>query len=140
MSSEAAGLDVDLEEVLNAKEVRSIDAGTELVAFAEAVAAAIDHSDIDHSAVAVADARAELAELVGDEGVKEAAATIAIFNGLVRAADATGIELDAGVVADSSDFRGRLGVDDYKGASNTRDLAKPMEGSRVEVIADLFGS
>lgn len=135
MSSEAAGLDVDLDEVLNAKQLRTIDAGTELVAFAEAVAAATDHAD-----VAVAEARLALAELVGETGVKEAAATIAIFNGLVRAADATGIELDAGVVADSSDFRAELGLDDYNGAANTsaRSIEAPAQTPTTD-IASLFG-
>ena len=64
-------------------------------------------------------ARNALEALVGAEGLIEAAATVAIFNGLVRAADGTGIELDARVFEASADFRARLGVDQYAGAANS---------------------
>lgn len=64
-------------------------------------------------------ARDALEALVGPEGLTEAAATVAIFNGLVRAADGTGIELDARVFEASADFRTRLGVDSYGGAANS---------------------
>ena len=64
-------------------------------------------------------ARAALAAQVGGEGLVEAAATVAIFNGLVRAADGTGIELDARVFEASADFRSRLGVDAFGGAANS---------------------
>lgn len=73
---------------------------------------------------------------MGEEGLLEASATIAIFAGLVRVADGTGIQLDAGALADSSDFRDRLGVDDFGGAQNsTLDVAP----ARIESIGDMFG-
>ena len=65
----------------------------------------------------------------------EAAATIAIFNGLVRVADGTGIQLDAGVLADSADFRAAYGVDDYAGAANTETVPVAVDRSSV---SDLF--
>lgn len=67
----------------------------------------------------LADLRHRLHPLVGQTGVVEAAATVAIFNGLVRAADGTGIQLDERVFAVSSEFRDRLGVDGYGGAVNS---------------------
>lgn len=83
---------------------------TELLAFATAANGA--GGDLDA-------ARTALELIVGSEGLIEASATIAIFNGLVRAADGTGIELDARVFEASADFRARLGVDRYGGAANS---------------------
>lgn len=80
-------------------------------------------------------ARSELRDVVGDGGLLEAAATIAIFNGLVRVADGTGIQLDAGVLADSADFRAEYGVDDYAGATNTETVPVAVDRSSV---SDLF--
>lgn len=134
MSGDAAGLDVDLDQAMNGGGGAGIPAGAELVAFAEAAAAALDHDD-----EALASSREALEAAVGAEGVKEAAATVAIFNGLVRAADATGIELDAGVTAASSDFRADLGLDDYKGAANTRGLDRSGDGSSITEVGALFG-
>lgn len=65
----------------------------------------------------------------------EAAATIAVFNGLVRVADGTGIQVDAGVLADSADFRSSLGVDGYAGAANTETVPVMVDRGSVE---DLF--
>ena len=47
------------------------------------------------------------------------AATVGIFNGLVRIADATGIPLDGGMVRASRAFREDLGLNDFDGAGNT---------------------
>ena len=52
--------------------------------------------------------------------VDEAAATIAIFNGLVRSADAIGIPLDDVVMGSTADHRSALGINDYAGASQSR--------------------
>ena len=80
-------------------------------------------------------ARDALEALVGSDGLLEAAATIAAFNGLVRVADGTGIELDAGVLADSADFRASSGIDDFAGARNTSTTPVVVDRSSV---ADLF--
>ena len=67
----------------------------------------------------LAEIRDRLVAAVGPAGAVEAAATVAIFSGLVRVADATGIPLDAGTLALSDGWRGRLGLDRYGGAVNT---------------------
>ena len=64
---------------------------------------------------------------VGEDGLLEAAATVSVFNGLVRVADGTGVRLDDGVVAYTQDFRERLGIDRFGGAANTF----PSGGARV---------
>jgi hypothetical protein len=81
-------------------------------------------------------AREALRAQAGDDAVLEAAATIAIFAGLVRVADGTGIQLDAGVLADSSDFRDRLGLNAYGGAENSTVDVAPK---RIDSVGDLFG-
>jgi hypothetical protein len=82
------------------------------------------------------EARAAVEAAVGRDGLLEAAATIAVFNGLVRVADGTGIQLDAGVLADSADFRAAYGVDDFAGAANTT-TTTPVAVDRSSVT-DLF--
>ncbi len=84
---------------------------------------------------ALATARKRLRVAVGDAGLAEAAATVAAFNGLVRVADGTGIQLDAGVLHDSADFRAGLGVDRYGGAANTATVPQPVDRRSV---TDLF--
>ena len=102
--------------------------GPELLAFTNEV-----HGDGE----GLASARQELITAVGADGLVEAAATIAAFNGLVRVADGTGIPLDAGLDGFSHDERARLGIDEFAGAANTgdrRDTDQP-----VETIAEMFG-
>ncbi len=89
-----------------------IPAGRQLLAFANAVEG--QSNDIET-------ARSELLAEVGTDGVLEAAGTIAIFNGLIRVADGTGIRLDDGLNGASSDERDRLGINDYAGAASTLD-------------------
>ncbi len=84
---------------------------------------------------ALGEARSAVEHALGLEAVHEAAATVAVFNGLVRVADGTGIQVDAGVLADSSDFRPGLGVDDYAGAANTETTPVAVDRSSV---SDLF--
>ncbi len=67
--------------------------------------------------------RSALRAAIGPLAVHEAAATVAIFNGLVRAADGTGIQLDLGVLKASHDFRSELGVDSFAGAANSASVA-----------------
>lgn len=79
-------------------------AGPELVRFATAAV-----TDLDD----LGGAREALRSVVGDAGLVEAAATVAAFEGLNRIADATGIQLDDSLAADTADFRGKLGIDDF---------------------------
>jgi hypothetical protein len=65
------------------------------------------------------DARTELLRVVGPAGFVEAAATVGIFNGLVRTADATGIPLDDGTRKVSADFRKELGFEEFGGSRNS---------------------
>lgn len=122
------GLEVDLAAVLDREVVTDVGvpASAELLALTNA--AHVDPDDLP-------EARAALEALVGRDGVLEAVATIAAFNGLVRVADGTGIQLDAGVLADSADFRAASGVDDFAGATNTS--TAPIAVDRSSVV-DLF--
>ncbi len=83
------------------------------------------------------EARRAIVAALGEEALVEAAATIAIFNGLVRVADGTGIALDDGVLGYSFDFRERLGINKFGGALNSDvDVdAAPASGA----ASDLFG-
>lgn len=111
-SGEKNGLDVDLEVAMDA--TRDGDAGVpdgvELLAFASAA---------NHRSAELAGARDRLRLAVGDEGVLEAAATVAIFNGLVRVADGTGIQLDPSMLTGTAEDRDRLGIEQFAGAANS---------------------
>jgi hypothetical protein len=108
-----------------------VPAGAALLAFTNAVELG---GDIDG-------ARRRLAGEIGDEATLEAAAIIAIFNGLVRVADGTGIQLDEGLFAASVDDRELLGLHRFAGALNSDDLtttrAVPRTGRMA--VGDLFG-
>ena len=56
---------------------------------------------------------------VGPAGLVEACLTVGAFNGLTRVADATGIVLDGGTLAATTDLRAELGLNDLCGARNT---------------------
>ena len=56
---------------------------------------------------------------LGDDGWVDAAMTVAIFNGLVRTADASGIPLDDGVVSATAADRELLGLDNFSGSDNS---------------------
>ena len=134
VSGEANGLTIDLEAALDRDHVGDVGvaASAELLAFTNAVEIG---GDIDAARVALTDA-------IGAEATLEAAATIAIFNGLVRVADGTGIRLDDGVFAVSVDERELLGVNRFAGAANSTDVrTRPVEAAPSGVIAvrDLFG-
>lgn len=122
------GIDVDLATVLDPEAVADVGVagGRAMLRFVNAA-----HRDGDD----LAEARDDLEQEVGLGALQEVAATIAIFNGLVRVADGTGIQLDAGVLADSADFRGAAGLDEFAGAANTK--TEPVAVDRSSVL-DLF--
>lgn len=134
MSSEANGLTVDLEAVLDRDHVGEVGvpASAALLAFTNAVELG---GDIDGT-------RAELENEIGTEAAMQAAATIAVFNGLVRVADGTGIRLDDGVFTVSAHDRELLGINRYAGAANSAD-ARPMSDETAPhspiAVSDLFG-
>ncbi len=61
----------------------------------------------------------EVIVAVGEDGLVDAAVTVAVFNGLVRSADGIGIPLDDEVLAATVDARATLGFDGYLGAANS---------------------
>lgn len=67
----------------------------------------------------LAAAEAGMRGALGDDAWVEAAMTVAIFNGLVRTADASGIPLDDGVVSATADDRELLGLDNFGGSGNS---------------------
>ena len=67
----------------------------------------------------LATAEAAVRDVLGDDGWVQAAMTVAVFNGLVRTADASGIPLDDGVVSATADDRELLGLDKFGGSGNT---------------------
>lgn len=131
MSSEANGLAVDLDGALDAGHVGDvgIPAGPELLAFTNAVE--LGRGDIDET-------RRALAAVIGDQGAIEAAAIIAIFNGLVRVADGTGIQLDDGVFNASVTERDSLHINDFAGAVNSANL-RPDHAAAPSQVHELFG-
>lgn len=129
MSSDALDTHVDLDAIVDRSFVGDvgIPAGAELLAFTNAL-----HS----TSPDLLTARAALTDVVGTDALIEAAATAAVFNGLVRVADGTGIQLDQGLQTFSEADRERLGIDRFAGAANT---TGPVRSGQVESIAELFG-
>lgn len=83
----------------------------ELVAFAEAVVGEDD--------AALASARQRLLTAIGPAGLVDAAAVAGNFERMVRIADATGIPLDAPVVALSLGIQDELALRAFGSAANT---------------------
>jgi len=116
VSGAKAGLTVDL-DVATTSELdgdAGVPAGAELLAFASAA----NRRSGDLTA-----ARQQLVAAVGEEGLLEAAATVAIFNGLVRVADGTGIQLDPSMMTSTADTRAALGIDLFSGAANSKNAS-----------------
>lgn len=133
MSSRALGIEVDYDHVLDRSFVGDVGVphSSELLSFTNAVQ--LGQPDLAQSAE-------RLVRAVGDDGLLEAAATIAVFNGLVRVADGTGIQLDGGVFAVSANDRARLGIDQFAGAANTTTNTSSHEVGTPRPINELFGT
>ena len=129
MSSDALEAAVDLEPIVDRSFVGDvgIDTSAALLAFTNAVHCG--EPDLESS-------RTQLLDLVGADGLVEASATIAVFNGLVRVADGTGIQLDQGFLTYSEADRARLGLDSMAGVANTTGSAGD---ALIESISELFG-
>ena len=91
----------------------------------------------DAAADEVTAARLVLVDAIGADATRDAAATIAIFNGLVRVADGTGIPLDVGVFTASIDDRERLGIDRFAGAANSAGIV--ASDHPPTAVSELFG-
>ena len=108
-SSEAIGDDVDTAVAIGGAADVEVGHGLALEAYAAAA----------HSGDGLEDATGAVRDAVGDAGWVEAAMTVAVFNGLVRTADASGIPLDDGVLSATADDRARLGLDAFAGSANS---------------------
>ena len=67
----------------------------------------------------LAGAPSRVAEALGPAEFVEAAATVGIFNGLVRVADSTGIPSDAITLERTADVRGELGFNRWGSAKSS---------------------
>jgi len=129
VSSKAIGEEAELGGTVGMGD-GAVPHGAALITYAEAATRGSDD---------LAQAREALQAAVGDDGLVRAAATVGIFNGLVRVADSIGIPLDEGTRAASGGFRERLGLNEFSGASNT-DLMSPAEPPKERGVPELFGS
>ncbi len=74
----------------------------------------------DHT---LAPARDALLEAVGDQGLMEAAITVAIFRSLNIGADSSGIPLDDSFAGPTHGFANELGLDRFPTAANSPGFA-----------------
>lgn len=143
-SSRVLHQDVDLEAVIDPDSPVTdygFPGGAELLGFATAASRVANGTEPSMVADLEA-ARRRVVSALGPEALVEAAATVAAFNGLVRVADGTGIELDDGMLAASADVRSDLKLDQLTGAANTRRLSigrdlAPSTGP-IESVQSLF--
>ena len=110
-SSNASGRDVDLTSTIGKASAAGVHHGDLLLQYAEMA---------NRDPSAALDLTSEMLVAVGPDGLVEAAATIAIFNGLVRSADAIGIPLDEVMMTSTAEHREALGINKYTGASQSR--------------------
>jgi hypothetical protein len=100
----------------------------------------LDFADAAHrDAPDLAATRQAVVAAVGPAGLVEACLTVSAFNGLTRVADATGIALDRGTLAATTDLRAQLGLNDMAGARNTGAAVYASGVPRLPVaVRDLF--
>ena len=109
-SGRHTGDDYDLSAILgDGAAGGGVAAGAALAAYADAFFESGDEFAV---------ARDRLKVEVGEEALVDAAATLAIFNAVVRIADATGIPLEEAKAELSADLRGDLGLDDWSAAQS----------------------
>ncbi len=125
-SSEAIGEDADLDGAVGVGD-GAVPHGGVLIAYAEA--ATRGSEKLKH-------ARAALLAAVGEAAFVRAAATVGIFNGLVRVADSIGIPLDEATRRTTGAFRETLGLNAFGGSRNT-DLEGEEGGEEID---DFFPS
>ncbi len=125
-SSEAIGEDAKLDGAVGVGD-GAVPHGGILIAYAEAATRGSED---------LPDARAALLAAVGEAAFVRAAATVGIFNGLVRVADSIGIPLDEATRRTSGAFRESLGLNAFRSSRNT-DLDREEGGEEVD---DFFPS
>ena len=109
-SSEAIGEEYNSASVMGGQSQPGVTAGDELIAFGESLTLGDQN---------LANARKHLKEVVGEAAFVQAAGIAAIFNGLVRTADSTGIPLDENMKQATEQVREALGINGFAGAKNT---------------------
>ena len=106
VSAQTSGNDVDLTAIVDGESVpTNIPGGQALLAFAEV--------GLDDDANAIAQARQQVHDELGEAAMIDAAGVIANFQRMVRIADGTGIQLDAPMEALTADLRSELGINGY---------------------------
>ena len=110
-SSNATDGHVDLASAVGEGHGDGVDHGRVLLQYAEAA---------NQVAAEISDLSDAILDVFGPTGLVEAAATVSVFNGLVRSADAIGIPLDEVVLNATADQRSALGIDEYAGAAQSR--------------------
>ncbi len=109
-SGRAVQSEVELASTVGGTAAAGVEHGDLLAAYAEAANVdAVEARRLDDRMLAA----------VGPGGLVDAAVSVAIFNGLVRSADATGIPLDDDVMAATVGGRDALGLNGYGGAANS---------------------
>jgi hypothetical protein len=109
VSSQAKGEEAELSGAVGEGD-GGVPHGGELLRFAEAATRGSED---------LVAARAALIEAVGGAAFVLTAATVGIFNGLVRTADSIGIPLDEMTAGSSGAFRDELGLNAFPGRRNT---------------------
>lgn len=104
------GQEVNLEATMGGDGAALVEHGEALVRFGEAVTRGSEDLEA---------ARETLRNEAGESAFIEASGIAAIFNGLVRNADFSGIPLDEVSLHGSADFRESLGLNAFVGAANT---------------------
>jgi hypothetical protein len=105
-SSEQTGDEIDLSSVMGqADGDGGIPNGAILVNFAEAI--------VGEDAGRLKDARAEVTQTLGADGLVDACGIAATFNAIDRIADSIGIPIDEIRLAPTADFRRELGIDAF---------------------------
>lgn len=103
-SGQHAGESYDDRAAIDSAADSGVDDGRVLLAFADAAVG--DAADLGEKRDAVRQA-------LGDAATVDAAAVIAIFQAVVKIADATGIPLEDAKAEVSAEFRAELGLDDF---------------------------
>ena len=113
VSVEMQGEGADLTPIVStaAADESRIPQAAELIAFAEAV---VQRDDANLERL-----REQLIDAVGPEAFVDAATVVGNFERMVRIADATGIALDAPLMAMTADIRNDLGINEFGAAENT---------------------
>ena len=121
VSARTNGDNVDIKGIVEGDGVATgIPGDKALLAFAEVC--------LGDDATAIAGARRQVSEELGEAAMVDSACIIANFQRMVRIADGTGIPLDAQMAAITADLRKDLGINDYSAAQLTPD---PGFGARL---------